>query len=288
MQVNRTKLFLIAILCIVFNGRLALSQTSNVQPPSSSTPASELSIEEELNQVEQPAAPATTSELTTPSNIVEPTTNELVTEAPQDTNEYAVDEDIYAMNGWSFGAAAFIQNYNVDALMYIDNNTDEGLKVDLSSKSADFQNVGVVARYAILPLNKIGTDINFTLGNSINHDSFNFSSITTLRGEINLGYAIEFAKQNSIYFLAGLGYEAVYGQDINRLVVPGGGMFQIGSGITFNKKISVEAFYSYATHTVAGRYLDDAANSTPIKTSFQDSANRVISNIIQGRLVYAF
>jgi hypothetical protein len=192
------------------------------------------------------------------------------------------------MNGWSFGATAFIQNYNVDAQMFIDNGTADGLKVDLSSKSADFQNVGVVARYAILPINKIGTDINLTLGNSINHDSFNFSSITTLRGEINLGYALELGKQNSIYFLAGFGYEVVYGQDINRLVVPGGGMFQIGTGISINKKISVEGFYSYATHTVANSYLNDAANSAGVASDFSESANKVISNIIQGRMTYSF
>jgi hypothetical protein len=260
MQINRTKLFLIAILCIVLNGRFALAQTS-----STSTPAM--------------------------SNFTEPTTNELVTEAPQDyqdANEYSVDDDVYIMNGWSFGLAAFIQNYNVDAMMNVDNGTLNGLKVDLSSKSADFQNVGLVARYAILPLNKIGTDINVTLGNSVNHDSLNFSSIMTLRGEINLGYALEFAKQNSIYFLAGLGYEVVYGQDINRLVVPGGGMLQVGTGISFNKKISVEGFYSYATHTVASRYLNDAAKSAGAIASFENSANKVISNVIQGRLIYNY
>lgn len=298
MQNFKKQLIVILSCALMFNAPAAYAQETApvpAQPGTTPPPAdSELSLENELNQA-QTQAPGTTVPTSSEPIPAEATmqapaepsmnvseTNIVTNDAPNDLDE------IYAMNGWSFGAAAFFQNYNVDAEMLIDDGTDEGRKVDLSSKSADFQSLGVMARYAILPINKIGTDLNLTLGNSINHDSVNFSSITTARAEINLGYTFDFGKTNAVYVLAGGGYEVVYGQDINRLVVPGGGLFQIGAGITFNKKFSLEAFYSYGTHRVANKYLNDATNAAGVATNFENSANKVTSNVIQGRLLYAF
>ncbi|MBY0553363.1 hypothetical protein K2P97_02460 [bacterium] len=290
---NRYKLFLISTLSILLSSSFVSAQTSATPAPpnQAAPPAEETSLEEELNQAQTtqtPPAPAPTSELTIqPTEPVTPTTNEVVMDAPDDSSPN-LDDEAYAMNGLSFGLTGFVHNYNVDATMFVDDGTADGKKVDLSSKSADFQSVGVVVRYAILPLNRVGTDFVFTVGNTINHSSVNFGSITTARAELNLAYTIDFGKTNALYFFAGGGYEVIHGQDINRLVVPGGGLFQGGAGITFNKKFSLEGLYSYASHRVNQRYLNEAANAAQLQTDFTRSANTVTSNVIQGRLTYAF
>lgn len=287
------RVFLISIFGVLLNSPLVYAQTTETPaPPNQSAPAApETSLEDELNQAQTTQAPAPTSELTSPSaEPLAPTVNEVVMDAPDEDRSSNLDDEVYAINGLSFGLTAFIHNYNVDASMLVDDGTGsgEGKKVDLSSKSADFQSVGVVVRYAILPINRIGTDFVFTLGNTINHGSVNFGSITTARAELNLAYTIDFGKTNALYFLAGGGYEIVHGQDINRLVIPGGGLFQGGMGISFSKKFTIEGLYSYASHKVDKRYLNDASNAAQVETDFSESANNVTSNVIQGRLMYSF
>lgn len=292
---------LISILCavLIFSGTNVYAQGAATPAPGT-TPAppadSELSLEDELNQAQTPqqsTVPTSSEPIPAEATMqtpVEPTAN--VSNADIITNEDVPLEtdQAFAMNGWSFGVTAFIHNYNVDASMLVDDGVpnSDGVKVDLSSKSNDFQSLGVVGRYAILPLNKFGTDLNITLGNSINHGSVNFSSITTLRAEINIAYTVDFGKTNALYYLVGGGYEVIYGQDINRIIVPGGGLFQIGAGITFNKKLSLEGFYSYASHRVSDRYLNDAKNAVAVATDSSESANKVTSNVIQGRLMYNY
>lgn len=281
----------------MMNTPLALAQAPANPPPGSTPPPadSELSLEEELNQAQtqQSTVPTSTEPIPAEATMqapTEPTANVSNAEIITNEDEPSDFDEVYVMNGWSFGVTAFIHNYNVDASMLVDDGIpdSDGTKVDLSSKSADFQSIGVMARYAVLPMNKVGTDFNLTLANSINHASVNFGSISTLRAELNFAYSIDFGKTNALYFLAGGGYEVIYGKDINRIITPGGGLFQIGAGIAFNKKLSMEGFYSYASHRVDKKYLDDASNAAGVATNTEESANTVTSNVIQGRLMYSF
>lgn len=214
--------------------------------------------------------------------------------APAGTNEMTLDvdeqqvetlEQEYALNGYSLGLAVFNQNFNVDAKLLI----NEKSTVDLSSQSSDFQSAGVMARYAVLPYNKVGTDLNITLGSSLNHNSVGFSSITSVKAELNLGYAIKLF-QTPVYFLGGIGYELIYGNDIQKILSPGGGTVQIGAGIGLGKKFNVELFYCYANHTVSTTFQENAQNigiQGGAKTG-RFLTQTVTSNIIESKLTYSY
>ena len=214
--------------------------------------------------------------------------------APAGTNEMTLDvdeqqvetlEQEYALNGYSLGLAFLNQNFNVDAKVLI----DEKSTLNLSSQSSDFQSAGIVGRYVILPFNKIGTDVNVSVASSVNHGSVGFSSITSLKAELNLGYAIKLS-QTPVYFLGGVGYELIYGNDIQKILSHGGGTVQIGVGIGIGKKFNVELFYCYAKHDVSTTFKENAQNIA-IQSGAKSGrflTQTVTSNIIESKLTYSY
>lgn len=204
----------------------------------------------------------------------------------EDEQQVETLEQEYAINGYSVGALLFNHNYNVYANLLVD-----GATVNLSSRSPDFQSAGIMGRYAILPYGKVGADLNISLATTLNHGSVNNSSITTLRAEVNFGYAFKIAKSTSFYVLAGLGYEVTKGADIENILTPGGGAFQVGGGIAFSKKLNFEFIYSYVSHTIKDKYLETAAlaaaaNGATVSFNPKDAA--VISNVLLGRVTYNY
>lgn len=214
--------------------------------------------------------------------------NEMIWDDEEGSNKQLEFETLYALNGFSLGFVALNQNYNVDAEIYLNSIT----KVDLSSSSSDFQAAGVMLRYAVLPINKIGTDFNFSIYSTTNNDSLGFSSITTAKAELNLAYAMPIGNFAALYVLAGGGYEVVYGNDIEKLLIPGGAAWQLGAGLGLAKKINFEVIYSSSVHSISQKFIDNAIN-TAITNGATTAATgtvrpKVTANLIQGRLTYSF
>lgn len=264
---------------------------------SSEQPANdEQSIESELDQAQgkSTAIPTSTAPTSVEMNLdletpAEPVSNG-VSEVELDTDEQQVEalEQEYAVDGYSLGFALYNQNYNVEAKMLLDSTR----LVDVSSGSSDFQSVGVIGRYSVLPYNKVGTDISASISSSVNHGNAGFSSITAVKAEVNLGYAMLVGAQMPIYFLAGLGYEVVKGTDIEKILVPGGSTMQIGGGLGLGKKFNIEALYSYSVHAVNPYFFKnatDAAQQIGGATTVDFEPNsKVYSNIIHTRITYIY
>lgn len=255
----------------------------------------ELSLEEELDQAQTgvSSSSAPVSDLpTSEAGSVDPA---LETPAGSSSVDYE-DEELqvqsleqeYAMKGFAMGFVAFYHNYNIDAKIRLFRDD----LADISVKSPDFQSIGASARYSILPFNKIGTDINVSIATSTNHSDINFSSIMTIKTEVNLGYAIRVGDLIPIYLLVGIGYEVVKGTDIEQRVVPGGGAIQIGGGMGLGKKINLEIFYSNANHAVGAVYLENAARIARAAgaptADYKNLDNHVSSNVILGKLSFNF
>lgn len=245
---------------------------ANVYAAESST--EEPISEEVVSALEAPTAPSTS----------------VVSETNLDTEGQEVEtlEQEYAINGFLLGLAIYNQNYNVDAKVLLDSTRE----VDVSSGSSDFQSAGVIGRYAILPIDKFGTDISASISSSVNHNNVGFSSITILKAEVNLGYAMLVGAHTPIYFLAGLGYEVVKGTDIEKILVPGGSSVQIGSGIGIGKKFNIEALYSYSIHSINPYFSETTINyakqvggATTVEFL---PHNKVYSNIIHTRITYSY
>ncbi|MEK6628272.1 MAG: outer membrane beta-barrel protein [Bdellovibrionota bacterium] len=246
--------------------------------------------------VDTAAPPEATSELSNEldSDFIVETPSEVASEATStmriDTEEeveYDSVEQEYALNGYSIGALLFNHNYNVKANVLVNS-----VPVDISLKSADFRSAGIMARYAVLPYDKVGADVNISLASSMNHTSLEFSSITTLRAELNLGYAFRMGNSASVYFLAGAGYEVTKGTDINDILVPGGGAFQLGGGIGFAEKLDFEFIYSYVSHAVNDKFFESVAAAAiaggATSVSYNSKGSAVVSNVLLGRVTYNY
>lgn len=274
----------------------------------------ELSLDSELDQA-SPAAPNSTSEIpvseqptseaavdaslddalndpaTTPDTELEaPVATGGRSEVEYEKEELQVQtlEQEYAMNGLAFGFVAYNHNYSIDAMMRVDTS---GL-VDISSKSPEFQSVGAAIRYAILPFRKVGTDLNLSVASTVNHGNNSFSSITTLKAEVNLGYAFYVGDLIPLYFLAGIGHEIVKGTDIEAIMVPGGAIAQIGGGFGLGKTINLELFYQASNHAVSSVYLKKAARAAreggATSAGFENLDSHVSSNTIIGKVSINF
>lgn len=130
------------------------------------------------------------------------------------------------------------------------------------------QHVGVILRYAETPYYRIGTDINVSYSKSQNHNSItvknteSLGEITTLKGEINLSYAIE-AGLIPIYFLGGLGFENVTGNSIEKIINSSGFGGQVGGGFVINSTINLEAMYAYYVHRVSNAMVEGYSKAVP-------------------------
>lgn len=280
-----------------------LDQSSGSQPNTtqqdSLTLDSELSLDSssDNSSAEQPAT-ATLEPVETPVQNAPPAQpeNKAKQAPPPDgmSSAYVDDEPVedfeedFAMNGYSIGLLALTQTFSVKAAMKL---TAGGI-VDLSSDSTDFQSAGLNLRYAIMPFNRIGTDLNFSLGTTVNNESVNYSSITFAKALLNLGYAIPWGKDNnSLYFLLGGGYEYISGSDIQKVLAPGGGTYQAGVGLGLGRKTNIEVFYAFSSHALNNEYIDQAGAIAISKgaAGYEPVGDRkVTSASIIGRLNYNF
>lgn len=249
-------------------------------------------LENEFNAFGAPetpaAAPVTTDELTLSDEApVADGSSELSLDEEEETYQEPIDVQ-YALDGFSAGVVFFNQNYNVKAEMLLNGVT----KVDLSSKSADFQSVGVVGRYAVMPYHGLGTDLNLSVASTINHNNANFAAIITTKAELNLAYTFKSRRESPMYVFGGVGYEHVTGKEIQALLTPGGSLFQIGLGTGISKKFNIEISYSYAKHTVSDSFMDNSINTAlglgATTVDLDRSQASVTSNVVLARMIYNF
>lgn len=209
-----------------------------------------------------------------------------------DTEDLQVDsiEQQYAMNGFSIGFVMYNQNYNIHAGV-LAAKSGVTQTYDISSSSSNIQSAGGVIRYAILPYNKVGTDINISYSSSLNHTDAGLSPITAIKGELNIGYAFQPIHTISVYLLAGAGYEVIYGNDIEKVLIPGGGLVQIGGGFGLGEKFNIEAFYAHSEHHLSQKFIDNAV-STALSNGFTTAnlvpEQSVTSDIIHARVTFTY
>lgn len=138
----------------------------------------------------------------------------------------------------------------------------------INRQTNSIQHVGVMLRYAITPFYKLGTDLNVSYSKSQNHNSITvkdtqtLGEITTLKGELNLAYAIEMGAV-PVYFLAGFGAEKVSGNEVEKLINSNGVGGQIGGGFVINSTINVEAIYAYYIHRISNAMLEGFGPNIP-------------------------
>lgn len=282
------------------------SNAPQTPPPTGTIPLEEWDLEEQLNN--ELGASENTEGLSADELMMVEDTGYISPVAPITSGGSSVDDDDddddessrvryieprYAMNGYSLGAQIWTHSYDIKASIrtrVLNPGGDIFNTVDLSSSSADFQSIGVVGRYAILPYDKIGADINVTAGTSVNHGSNGISAIYTVRGEFNLAYTVEVADSSALYVLAGVGYEMLFGEDIQKLVSGGGGTMQVGGGLKMGSNLSVEVFYA----RVARKVSDDLyrrAGQAAIAAGAADYTSQggsVTAQMISGRLLFSF
>lgn len=272
---------------------------------SANTRADDLSLEDELNQLEtqnqaepkkqidpqnqlesQLESQLEDADLSSSGNKPGSVKTSSKKKSSRNENHESIEQE-YAMNGLSFGTALFSDNYNVHAEVVVN-----GTNVEISKKSDDFLNIGVMGRYAILPYNKVGTDLNVSVATSSNHTSANFSAITTIRLEANLGYAIKLSASTPLYFLLGAGYEHTMSKDLAEIQTQGGTAGQTGVGFGFSKNLNFEFMYSYVKHPIRDTFLENYAALTMANgassVSYVASKASVVSNLLIGRLTYNY
>lgn len=197
-----------------------------------------------------------------------------------------------ALYGFSAGlimsSGSFLENY--DKVILSGNEPLYTEKVDKQTNA--IQNFGIILRYAETPYYRIGTDINISYLKSQNHNSITVNSvdilgeITTLKGEVNLSYAIEMGVL-PIYFLAGIGFERVTGNSIEKIINSSGYGGQAGGGFVINSTINLEAMYSYYVHRISNAIVEAYANGVP-KVTIDTEKGRVISQGLLVRGTFSF
>ena len=252
--------------------------------PVSEQPTSEAAIDASLDAALNDPATAADTDLEAPAA----TGGRSEVEYEKEELQVQTLEQEYAMKGLAFGFVAYNHNYNVDAVMRV-NDTD---LVDISTKSPEFQSVGGALRYAILPFNRVGTDLNLSVASTVNHGNNNFSAITTFKAEVNLGYSFYVGDLIPLYFLAGVGHEITKGTDIEAIMVPGGATLQFGGGFGLGKTINLELFYQSSNHAVSSVYLANAVLAAKSGgasfAGYQNLKSHVSSNTILGKVSINF
>lgn len=250
--------------------------------------ADELTLDDDLGSLETELEKADAATVTDKSMAQSTESNPALKKTTNSENKKRESLDLeYALNGFTVGTTAFSDNYNVHAEVVVN-----GTNVEISKKSDDFLNIGIIGRYAILPYNKIGTDLNISVATSVNHGNANFSEITTIRTEANLGYAIKVARSIPLYFLVGAGYEHTSNKDLAEILTAGAGAFQLGGGLGLSEKFNIEFMYSYVKHAIKDSFLENYALLTMANgassVTYDASRSSVISNLLMVRLMYNY
>ncbi len=188
----------------------------------------------------------------------------------------------FAMHGFSIGAVMNSLSYDTTIKVY-NPSAPAQPRVSSTVEGSAIQSVGVVGRYSILPVDKVGTDINASYLTSINHDAVGLPSISAIKGELNLAYTFGLKKDVKLYAFAGGGMQYIMGSDINRVMKKFGSGAQAGAGINF-QKINIDFLYSYYRNAIA-----DDVNSTATATQAYDTGGSyVVTKGIVGRATLNF
>ncbi len=243
----------------------------------------DLSLDDQFNDL--PAAPPTQSE-------VQPNAMDEFTNSPElpPSSDFTASQDLNLQNddqaenvnlaspvelrqrggalfGFSAGLVASVQPFN---LKY-DVDDDFQNHESVNKKTADFQNVGVMLRYAIAPYGSLGTDVNISYSQSQNHESVSynggsFSPVTTLKGELNFTYAYQLTNDVPVYAFAGLGAQKVSGKKILEIIHPMGYGWQVGAGFAINSTFNLEGLFSHYEHRVSQTLVEGAGTRGPAST----------------------
>lgn len=252
-------------------------------------PLEDTSLEDEMSLSEEDPAGGLISPVAPPLEEAE------LTQPPSPEGEESESERVrtleprYLINGFAMGVEVWQHRYNIKGSLYVAAGGPEQ-EVDISSDSADFQSIGIKGRYAILPYGALGADMNVTLGTSLNHGSNSFAAIHTARGEFNLAYTFDMGGSGGFYLLGGLGYEILFGEDIEKLVAYGGaGTVQAGAGISFGS-VGAELLYMMGFHSVNSTFMETAEKKARDQgaTSVRRGSSKVTAQMIVGRLTFSF
>jgi hypothetical protein len=194
-----------------------------------------------------------------------------------------------ALYGFSVGlmlsSSPFHEKYNVGPL-------PGGIDYKIGSVDREtdaIQSLGVMLRYAETPYYALGTDINVSFSKSQNHHSITvnnietMSEVTTLKGEMNLTYAIDAGGHLPVYFLAGLGAERITGGTVENFINPMGYGGQVGGGFAIASAVNLEALYFYYTHRISNRVREAYAIPTNKQPGDVDTEEAQVIN--QGLLI---
>ena len=171
----------------------------------------------------------------------------------------------HSFYGISVGLLGTAQTFDATVVIY--NPSDANVasisqKVELSN----FQYVGALLRYSILPIDRIGTDLNISYATSMNHASIEKKSISIIKGELNLGYTLKLNQGIKIYALLGGGVQDVQGSDINLTTERMGYGGQAGLGFNF-ARVNVETVYSYYRHNLSNTFLQSGTTTAAPKAN---------------------
>lgn len=191
-----------------------------------------------------------------------------------------------ALYGFSLGVVYSTQPFTANYVI----KSDFG-EVSRSAKIDNIQSIGVIFRYAIVPFGGIGTDLNISYLTSQNHGSINYTPIKTLKGEVNLSYAVNLGKTLPLYILLGLGAEEVTGHSIEEKINKRGNGAQAGAGLTIGSIINLEAMYTYYEHRLSNSLVEreQKANGDEAGHALINTADsKIVSQGILVRTTYSF
>lgn len=288
---------LLALLCYTAQGRaddLSIDDSFSTPPPAT-TDSGDLSLDTPT-AVSQPTEMPSATPLDSIDTATEMSPEDNLASAQTTTESENVNlaspveilQSENALYGISVGLVTSYQwlyeNYKMKSI-YGDENVDREL--------ASIQSVGVVVRYAILPYYSLGTDVNISYTRSVNHNSVTYdntktmSEISTLKAELNFGYAVQLSKYLPIYFLAGIGAENTSGGSIENIVNSQGYGGQAGGGIVINSKLNLEGMYSYYFHRISQRIQDDYGKAAKSSQIEDVDSKRTINQGLVVRLLYS-
>lgn len=193
--------------------------------------------------------------------------------------------DEFAMHGWSIGFAGFAQNFNA---YYEIINPATGEPISGASRSGELfdepvQYAGLVVRYAILPVNRLGTDINFSAVTSLNHDSVGITSSSISRLEGNLAYTQGISAGVKLYIFLGAGVQYVNGKEFELMIQHLGYGGQAGGGLSLSR-VNIDVMYSQYRNRIRGDYND----RTTVLMAYDTNDSHIDSSGLVGRFTFNF
>lgn len=188
----------------------------------------------------------------------------------------------HALNGFSAGLIYTNQTY---VGSYKLKNATLGTTSQERVKSELFHNVGVLLRYSILPINRVGTDLNFSYSRTVNHVNVSAAEITTVKGEVNLAYTFDISGKKSLtaYCLLGGGVQSVTGVEVQKAFEPTGYGGQTGVGFGLPLSLNIDFMYSYYIHKTNQNYKAQV----PLGTEIENDATFVTTGY-SARMTYNF